>query len=125
MIEKAKKMIKLWILPLLLIPSIARANQITPNFTQGSMQATTVTTQVVVEAIDTDVYGGTYNSWSGTNVVPSGDIRASDTTYTVHTAGDQYQLETVTRPAGVVETIEIDRTITTNSTTTSRSVFSQ
>ena len=118
-------MIKLWILPLLLIPSIVRANQITPNFTQGSMQATTVTTQVVVEAIDTDVFGGTYNSWSGTNVVPSGDIRASDTTYTVHTAGDQYQLETVTRAAGVIEVIEIDRTITTNSTTTSLSVFSQ
>ena len=125
MIEKAKKMIKLWILPLLLIPSIARANQITPNFTQGSMQATTVTTQVVVEAIDTDVYGGTYNSWSGTNVVPSGDIRASETTYTVHTAGDQYQLETVTRAAGIIEVIEIDRTVTTNSTTTSLSVFSQ
>ena len=124
-IEKVKKMIKLWILPLLLIPSIARANQITPNFTQGSMQATTVTTQVVVEAIDTDVYGGTYNSWSGTNVVPSGDITDSNTTYTVHTAGDQYQLETVTRAAGVVEVIEIDRTITTNSTTTSLSVFSQ
>jgi len=118
-------MIKLWILPLLLIPSIVRANQITPNFTQGSMQATTVTTQVVVEAIDTDVYGGTYNSWSGTNVVPSGDITDSNTTYTVHTAGDQYQLETVTRAAGVVEVIEIDRTITTNSTTTSLSVFSQ
>ena len=89
------------------------------------MQATTVTTQVVVEAIDTDVYGGTYNSWSGTNVVPSGDIRASDTTYTVHTAGDQYQLETVTRAAGIIEVIEVDRTITTNSTTTSLSVFSQ
>ena len=125
MIEKAKKMIKLWILPLLLIPSIARANQITPNFTQGSMQATTVTTQVVGEAKDTDVYGGTYNSWSGTNVVPSGDIKNAATTYAVHTAGDQFQLEGVSRAAGVIETIEIDRTITTNSTTTSLSGFSQ
>ena len=114
-----------WLILLLLFPTAARANQITPNFTQGSMQATTVTTQVVVEAIDTDVYGGTYNSWSGTNVVPSGDIRASDTTYAVHTAGDQFQLETVSRAAGVIEVIEIDRTITTNSTTTSLSVFSQ
>ena len=125
MTEKVRKMIKLWILPLLLIPSIARANQITPNFTQGSMQATTVTTQVIVEAIDTDVYGGAYKSWSGTNVVPSGDITASDTTNSVHTAGDQFQLETVERAAGVIEVIEIDRTITTNSTTTSLSVFSQ
>ena len=121
-----KKMIKLWLIPLLLLtPSLARANQITPQFTQGSMQATTVTTQVVTEVIDQEVFGGTYNSWSGTNVVPSGNIIDPNTTYTVHTAGEQYQLETVTRPAGVVEQIDIDRTITTNSTTTSLSVFSQ
>ena len=119
-------MIKLWLIPLLLLtPSLARANQITPQFTQGSMQATTVTTQVVTEVIDQEVFGGTYNSWSGTNVVPSGNIIDPNTTYTVHTAGEQYQLETVTRPAGVVEQIDIDRTITTNSTTTSLSVFSQ
>ena len=114
-----------WLILLLLFPTAARANQITPQFTQGSMQATTTTTQVITEVIDPEVFGGTYNSWSGTNVVPSGDIRASDTTYTVHTAGDQYQLETVTRPAGVVEQIDINRTITTNAVTTSLSVFSQ
>ena len=119
-------MSKLWLIPLLLLtPSLARANQITPQFTQGSMQATTTTTQVVTEVIDQEVFGGTYNSWSGTNVVPSGNIIDPNTTYTVHTAGEQYQLETVTRPAGVVEQIDINRTITTNSTTTSLSVFSQ
>ena len=117
---------KLWLIPLiLLIPSAVRANQITPQFTQGSMQATTTTTQVITEIIDQEVYGGTYNSWSGTNVVPSGDITDNNTTYSVHTAGEQYQLETVTRPAGVVEQIDIDRTITTNAVTTSLSVFSQ
>ena len=117
---------KLWILPLLLLlPTVVQANSITPSFTQGSMQATTTTTQAVTETIDTEVFGGAYSSWSGTNVVPSGDIKATDTTYTVHTAGDQFQLETVTRAAGVVETIEIDRSITTNSTTTSLSNFSQ
>jgi len=122
----AKKMNKLWLIPLiLLIPSAVRANQITPQFTQGSMQATTTTTQVITEVIDQEVFGGTYNSWSGTNVVPSGDITDANTTYSVHTAGDQFQLETVTRPAGVVEQIDIDRTITTNATTTSLSVFSQ
>ena len=122
----AKKMNKLWLLPLiLLVPTAVRANQITPQFTQGSMQATTTTTQVITEIIDQEVYGGTYNSWSGTNVVPSGNIVDPNTTYSVHTAGEQYQLETVTRPAGVVEQIDIDRVITTNSTTTSLSVFSQ
>ena len=122
----AKKMNKLWLLPLiLLVPTAVRANQITPQFTQGSMQATTTTTQVITEIIAQEVYGGTYNSWSGTNVVPSGNIVDPNTTYSVHTAGEQYQLETVTRPAGVVEQIDIDRVITTNSTTTSLSVFSQ
>ena len=122
----AKKMNKLWLLPLiLLVPTAVRANQITPQFTQGSMQATTTTTQVITEIIDQEVYGGTYNSWSGTKVVPSGNIVDPNTTYSVHTAGEQYQLETVTRPAGVVEQIDIDRVITTNSTTTSLSVFSQ
>ena len=117
---------KLWLIPLILLfPSAVRANQITPQFTQGSMQATTTTTQVITEVIDQEVFGGTYNSWSGTNVVPSGNIADPNTTYTVHRAGEQYQLETVTRPAGVVEQIDINRTITTNATTTSLSVFSQ
>ena len=114
-----------WLILLLLFPTAVRANQITPQFTQGSMQATTVTTQVVTEVIDQEVFGGTYNSWSGTNVVPSGNIVDPQTTYTVHAVGEQFQIETVTRPAGVVEQIDIDRTITTNSTTTSLSVFSQ
>jgi len=116
---------KLWILPLLLLPTAVQANSITPSFTQGSMQATTTTTQTVTETIDTEVFGGAYSSWSGTNVVPSGDIKATNTTYTVHTAGDQFQLETVTRAAGIVETIDIERELETTSVTTSLSIFSQ
>ena len=89
------------------------------------MQSTTVTTQTVQETIETEIFGGAYSSWTGTNVVPSAAINAANTTYTVHTAGDHFQLETVVRAAGVVETIDIDRAITTNSTTTSLSIFSQ
>jgi len=114
-----------WLLLLLFLPIPVRANTVTPAFTQGSMQATTTTVQTVTESIDSDIYGGAYKSWSGTNVIPSGDITDSNTTYTVHTAGDQFQLETVERAAGVVEHIEIDRSISTTSTTTSLSVFSQ
>jgi len=114
-----------WLLLLLLFPTAVRANQITPQFTQGSMQATTTTTQVINEVVDQEVFGGAYNSWSGTNVIPSAAINAANTTYTVHTAGEQFQLETVVRPAGVVEQIDITRTITTNAVTTSLSVFSQ
>jgi hypothetical protein len=110
---------------LLLLAAPASAQTVTPQFTQGSMQATTTTTQTITETIATEVYGGAYSSWSGTNVTPSGDITDSSTTWSVTTAGEQFQLETVNRTAGVIETIDITRTIDTTSTTTSLSVFSQ
>ena len=112
------------LLVLLMLASPATA-QVTPNFTQGSMQSTTTTTVDIDRTIATEVFGGAYSSWSGTNVVPSGDITNGSTTYTVHTAGDQFQLEVVSRAAGVVETIDIDETIEQVSTTTSLSIFSQ
>ena len=110
---------------LLLIASPAAAQQVTPNFTQGSMQSTTTTTVDIDRTITTNIYGGDYKSWSGTNVTPSGDILDSATTYSVTTAGEQFQLETVDRTAGVVENIVIDEVIQQQSTTTSLSVFSQ
>lgn len=117
---------KRWLILLILLsPTAVRANTITPQFTQGSMQSTTTTTQTIVEDIQHEVMGGDYKSWSGTNVAPSGDITDAATTFSVINAGDPFQLETVTRSAGVIETVDIDRTITTNATTTSLSVFSQ
>tara|TARA_R100001510_G_C7616450_1_gene178466 strand:- start:400 stop:750 length:351 start_codon:yes stop_codon:yes gene_type:complete len=113
------------LLLLLLLASPAAAQQVTPNFTQGSMQSTTTTTVDIDRTIATEIFGGAYSSWSGTNVTPSGDISNSSTTFSVHTAGDQFQLEIVTRAAGVIETIDIDETIEQVSTTTSLSVFSQ
>ena len=110
---------------LLMLASPAAANTITPNFTQGSMQSTTTTTVDIDRTITTNIYGGDYKSWSGTNVTPSGDILDSATTYSVTTAGEQFQLETVDRTAGVVENIVIDEVIQQQSTTTSLSVFSQ
>ena len=123
---------KKWILLFaLLSPSVARANTVTPAFTQGSMNATTTTTQTVTEVVNQKVYGGELKSWSGTGVTASGDIMDSNTTFTQTTAGEDFQLETVTRAADsstglvLLETIDIDRSITTNATTTSLSVFSQ
>ena len=113
------------LLLLLLLASPAAAQTVTPQFTQGSMQSTTTTTQTITETIATEVYGGAYSSWSGTNVTPSGDITDSSTTWSLTTAGEQFQLETVTRAAGIVETIDVTRDIETTSTTTSLSVFSQ
>ena len=127
---------KRWLILLeLLSPSVARANQITPAFTQGSMNATTTTVQTVVETVEQKVYGGELNSWTGTNVTATsasnGGITASDAIFSITTAGQDIQLETVTRAADattglvLLETIDIDRAITTNATTVSLSVFSQ
>jgi len=113
------------LLLLLFLASPAAAQQVTPNFTQGSMQSTTTTTVDIDRTIETNIYGGDYSSWSGTNVTPSGDILDGSTTYSVTTAGDQFQLETVDRVAGVVENIVINEIIQQNSVTTSLSVFSQ
>ena len=127
---------KRWLILLaLLSPSVARANQITPAFTQGSMNATTTTVQTVTETIEQKVYGGELQSWSGTNITAtsasSGGISASDTVFSITSAGEDFQLEIVDRAADattglvLLETIDIDRSITTNATTTSLSVFSQ
>ena len=125
---------KLWLLLLaLLSPSVARANQITPAFTQGSMNATTTTVQTVTETINQKVYGGELQSWNGTNITATGNdgIAGSDTVFTIKDAGEDFQLEIVNRVADtttglvLLETIDIDRDITTNATTTSLSVFSQ
>jgi hypothetical protein len=110
---------------LLLFIAAPVSAQVTPNFTQGSMQSTTTTTVDIDRTIATNVYGGDYSSWSGTNVVPSSDIAGSSTTYSVHTAGDQFQLEIVTRAAGKIQDSLVTETIEQVSTTTSLSVFSQ
>ena len=99
--------------------------QVTPNFTQGSMQSTTTTTIDIDRTIETEVYGGDYSSWSGTNVTPSGDIADTATTYSVTNAGEQFQLEIVTRAAGKIQDSLVTETIEQVSTTTSLSVFSQ
>jgi len=114
-----------YLLFILLFPLAAKAQSVTPNFTQGSMQSTTTTTVDIERTIETEVFGGDYKSWSGTNITPSGDITGSSTTFSIHTAGDQFQLEIVERDAGVIETIDITETIEQTATTTSLSVFSQ
>ncbi len=103
----------------------AYSQSITPKFTQGSMQSTTTTTVDIDRTIETEVYGGDYTSWSGSNVTPSADIAGSSTTFTVTTAGDPWSLEITTRDAGVVETIDVTESIESTSTTTSLSIFSQ
>ena len=113
------------LLLLLLLAAPVSAQTVTPQFTQGSMQSTTTTTIDIERTIATEVYGGDYNSWSGSNVTPSSDIAGDSTTFSVTTAGDPWSLEITTRDAGVVETIDVTETIESTSTTTSLSIFSQ
>ena len=122
---------KKWLLLFLLVsPSVARAELVTPQFTQGSMNSTTTTQQEVTEEITITKYGSVLNTWDGNNIThtsaSSGGIVDSDSVFTIHTVGDPFTLEIITRAASqVLEITEIERTIETTATTTSLSVFSQ
>ena len=122
---------KKWILALLLLsPTTVKAELVTPQFTQGSMNSTTTTTQEIVEEITITTYGSALNKWSGDNIThtstSSGGIADSDSVFTMTTPGSDFTLEIVTRAASqVLEITEIEREIDTSSTTTSLSVFSQ
>ena len=122
---------KKWLLLLaLLSPSVARAELVTPQFTQGSMNSTTTTTQEIVEEITITTYGSALNKWSGDNIThtsaSSGGIADSDSVFNMTTAGSDFTLEVKSRAASqVLEVTSIDREIDTSSTTVSLSVFSQ
>jgi len=111
-------------------PTAARAELITPQFTQGSMNSTTTTTQEIVEEITTTTYGSKLNKWSGDNIThtsaTSGGLADSDSVFTITTAGSDFTLEVIERAASqVLSVTEIEREIDTTSTTVSLSVFSQ
>ena len=122
---------KKWLVLLLLAsPTVARAELVTPNFTQGSMNSTTTTTQEIVEDITITTYGSALQKWTGENIThtstSSGGVADSDSVFTLHTAGDPFTLEVVSRAASQVLSVEtIEREIDTTSTTVSLSVFSQ
>ena len=124
-----------WLLLFLLVsPTVVKAELVQPNFTQGSMNSTTTTTQditeEITEEITTTTYGAALNKWSGDNIThtsaSSGGLVDEESIFTIHTAGSDFSLEVVSRAASqIIELTEIDRTIETESTTVSLSVFSQ
>ena len=122
---------KKWLITLLLLsPTAVKAELVTPNFTQCSMNSTTTTTQEIVEDITITTYGSALNKWSGENIThtsaSSGGIVDTDSVFTLHTAGDPFTIEITTRAASqVLSVTAIDREIDTTSTTVSLSVFSQ
>jgi len=116
---------------LLLIPTAASAQSVTPNFTTGTMTQTVVMTQTVNETSAIERFGGKVTTWNGENVkavdANGADANIIDTTtqFTVIDATIPWQLEIVDRAAGIVETEDITRTVTTNTTTNTLSVFAQ
>ena len=120
-----------YLLPLLLISSPVFAQSATPNFTTGSMTQTTTATQTVTEVVNIERFGGTVQTWNGDNVEAvdtSGtavDIIGTDTEFRVVDTALPWQLEIISRDAGLVETEDISRTITTDTTINTLSVFAQ
>lgn len=116
---------------LLLIPTAASAQSVTPNFTTGTMTQTVVMTQTVNETNAIERFGGKVTTWNGENVkavdANGADTNIIDTStqFTVIDATIPWQLEIVDRAAGIVETEDITRTVTTNTTTNTLSVFAQ
>jgi hypothetical protein len=116
---------------LLLIAAPVSAQSVTPNFTTGSMTQTVTTTQEITEVVETERFGSAINVWSGDNIK---SVDANGAATTVNATGVQFEivdtalpweLEVTSRAAGLIETIDIDRTIETDSVTNTLSVFSQ
>ena len=118
---------KLILLLALLSPAVARANTVTPQFTTGSMNSTTTTTQTITEVEQRQLFGAAVETWSGSNIsaAHSAGIAGGDAVFTVTDTTLPWNLEVTTRAAGVVEQWDTTRNYTINSTTTSLSVFSQ
>ena len=114
-----------YLLLLLLIGAPASANQ-GYSFTSGSMTQTTTATQTVTEVIAVEKFGGAVHTWNGDNVQLTGSsINATDAAWTIVDNTQPWQLETTSRAAGLIETQDINRTISTTTTTNTLSVFSQ
>jgi hypothetical protein len=113
-----------YLLLLLLIGAPVSANDY--SFTSGSMTQTTTATQEVTEVIAIEKFGGAVQTWNGDNVEASGsNITLGTTAWTIVDETQPWQLEVMTRAAGVIETQDINRTIETTTTTNTLSVFSQ
>lgn len=119
------------LLLLLLIASPVNSQSVTPNFTTGSMTQTVTATQTVAESTAIERFGGAVTTWNGDNVTAidangaSIDIKNIDTEFHVVDSAQPWQLEIITRSAGLVETEDITRTINTETVTNTLSVFSQ
>ena len=123
------------LLLLLISPTAVFAQSAQPNFTTGTMTQTVTATQTVTETQAIERFGGDAYVWNGDNIEAIDESGASvDISNITDTADVQFhivdptqpwQLEITTRPAGLVETVDISRTVVTDTTTNTLSVFAQ
>ena len=120
------------LLLLLLIGSPSFAQSAGPNFTTGSMTQTVTATQQISETVAIERFGVETTTWRGDNVraVDSNDaeisINVESVEFEIVDTSLPWQLEIISRDAGaLIETEDITRTIDTDTTTTTMSVFAQ
>ena len=140
-----------WLVLLFLAIPNAKAGSITPAFTTGQIESTSTSKTVIVETIVTENYRTGYSySMQGTNIQPSeGTVISPDATYTNTqtvngvsfkwvapelTTKPQWEVVDPTKAFSIVEnflapgldaTSTVQRTINTESQSTSLSIFSQ
>ena len=105
--------------------SPALAESVVPNFTRGTINATTESTTKIIETIRQVEYttGESYTV-TGTNInIPTNPIKGAN--YTIMTQGAPFQFSETYLGPGVAKETWIDRTTETQSSTTSISVFTQ
>jgi hypothetical protein len=103
----------------------AYANNVVPNFTRGTINATTESTTRIVETIRQVEYTtGTSYTVTGTNINIPG-TPSPGANYTIMDQGAPFQFSETYLGSGLAKETWIDRTTETNSTTTSISVFTQ
>ena len=103
----------------------AYANTVVPNFTRGTITATTESTTRIVETIRQIEYttGESYTV-TGTNInIPGSPQRGAN--YSIMTQGAPFQFSETYLGPGVAKETWIDRTTETESVTNSVSVFTQ
>lgn len=101
------------------------AESVVPNFTRGTITATTESTTKVIETIRQVEYTtGTSYTVTGTNInIPGTPQQGAN--YTIINQGAPFQFSETYLGPGVAKETWIDRTTETNSVTNSVSVFTQ
>ena len=106
-------------------PHQVHSASVIPNFTRGTVSSETTSSTTVVETIRQIEYttGESYTV-TGTNInIPTNPGR--DSVYTVRDQGAPFQFSETYLGPGIATETQIDRTTTTESFTTSLSVFTQ